>query len=265
MTTIGTRIGDGRTAEIYTWGDHQVIKLFRADLPLDWVDYEARIAQIVIEAGISAPAFDGVVEINGRRGIVYEYIQGTSMRTQMQQQPWLMIQFAQQFAEVHATMHQRSAPALPSQHERIETGIRQAPRLSAALKKRLLKRLETLPDGDSVCHGDFHPDNVLMSPRGLLVIDWTDAKRGIPAADLARTRLLLRESALPSSLSTAERLLFNVFRRIFYKAYWKSYTRLRPTSRESVQAWIPLQAAARLNESIDEEEDHLVQLAGKID
>ena len=114
MTTIGARIGEGRTAEIYIWGDHQVLKLFRAEM-LDNVDYEARIAQIVTEAGINAPVFGGVVEVNGRRGILYEYVQGVSMLKQMQKQPWSMIHLARQFAEVHAAMHQRSAPELPSQ------------------------------------------------------------------------------------------------------------------------------------------------------
>ncbi len=264
MTSIGARIGEGRTAEIYTWGDHQVLKLFRAEIPPENVDYEARIAQIVTEADINAPAFGGVVEVNGRRGILYEYVQGVSMLKQMQKQPWLIIHFARQFAEVHAAMHQRSAPALPSQRERIERRILQAPRLSDTVKKRLCKRLETLPEGNSICHGDFHPDNVLMSPHGLMVIDWTDSNRGNPTADIARTTLLLTQSALPSNLSAADHTIFTIFRRIFYTAYLRRYAQIQPLARDEVQAWIPLQAAARLNEGIREEEDHLVNLAEKI-
>ena len=48
MSTIGAQIGEGRTAEIYTWGDHQVVKLFRAEMSSN-VEHEARIAQIVTE------------------------------------------------------------------------------------------------------------------------------------------------------------------------------------------------------------------------
>lgn len=265
MTSIGLQIGEGRTAEIYAWGDNQVLKLFRAETPQETVDYEARIAQIVTEAGIQAPAFGGIVEVNGRRGILYEYIRGASMLKQMQNQPWYIFRFARQFAAVHAAVHQGSAPELPSQRERIERRILQAPRLRNEVKRRLLKRLETLPDGDSICHGDFHPDNVLLSPHGPAVIDWTDARRGNPTADLARTTLLLTQSALPPNTNPAEHALINVFRRVFYRAYLRRYRQIRPFAYDEMQAWIPLQAAARLNEGIREEEDHLVQLAEKID
>jgi len=265
MPTLGAKIGEGRTAEIYTWGNHQVVKLFRADLPAAHVDYEAQIAQIVTEAGISAPAFGGVVEVNGRRGIIYEYVQSASMLTHMKKQPWLLISFARQFAEVHAAIHQRSTPGLPSQHERLERKILQAPRLSDDLRNRLIKRLEAMPSADTACHGDFHPDNILMSPHGLMVIDWTDAKRGSPAADLARTTILLTESALPANLNPATRIFFAIVRRIFYAAYLSRYGQLCPVSNDEIQAWIPLQAAARLTENIPEEEAHLLELAKKID
>lgn len=31
----GPRLGVGRTAEVYAWGDHQILKLYRADMPRD--------------------------------------------------------------------------------------------------------------------------------------------------------------------------------------------------------------------------------------
>lgn len=36
-------------------------------------------------------------------------------------------------------------------------------------------------------HGDFHPANVLLSPQGPVVIDWTNAHAGEPAFDVALT------------------------------------------------------------------------------
>jgi len=49
-----------------------------------------------------------------------------------------------------------------------------------------------MPDGDRLCHGDFHPINVLGDLAQPLVIDWLDAARGAPAADACRSYLLLR-------------------------------------------------------------------------
>lgn len=52
----GALIGEGRIAEIYAWGDNQVLKLFREWCVPDWVDCEAQIARTVHAAGAPAPA-----------------------------------------------------------------------------------------------------------------------------------------------------------------------------------------------------------------
>lgn len=55
----------------------------------------------------------------------------------------------------------------------------------------LHRRLHAL----GVVHLDLHPENVLLSPRGPVVIDWTNAREGgDPAMDDALTWLILRTS-----------------------------------------------------------------------
>jgi hypothetical protein len=58
-TAKGPMIGEGRTAEVYLWGDGEVLKLYRAGYPAQWVDYEAKVARLVFEAGLGAPAVAG--------------------------------------------------------------------------------------------------------------------------------------------------------------------------------------------------------------
>ena len=77
----GPRIGVGRTAEVYAWGDRQILKLYLANMPREWVDHEARIGHIVATAGLHAPAIGDNVEVDGRLGILYERIDGPSMRS----------------------------------------------------------------------------------------------------------------------------------------------------------------------------------------
>ena len=41
--------------------------------------------------------------------------------------------------------------------------------------------------GDRLLHLDLHPANVILSPDGPVVIDWTNARRGDPVFDVALT------------------------------------------------------------------------------
>jgi hypothetical protein len=50
-------------------------------------------------------------------------------------------------------------------------------------------------DGPSVVHLDLHPENVLMTARGPVVIDWRNASGGEGDLDTAMTALILAEVA----------------------------------------------------------------------
>jgi thiamine kinase len=103
-----------------------------------------------------------------------------------------------------------------------------------------------------------------MSVRGPAVIDWMTAARGNPIADVARTTLLFRSSVLPAGTGPAKRLTTELFRRAFLSAYLRAYGRLRPFPVEEIETWMPILAAARLDEHIAEEEAHLVRLAESV-
>ena len=60
-----------------------------------------------------------------------------------------------------------------------------------------------LPDapvgrGVGLLHLDLHPLNVMMSPRGPVVIDWARACRGDPAVDVALAWILMAAGEVPT-------------------------------------------------------------------
>ncbi len=256
----GLLVGNGRTAEVFAWGEDQILKLYRPEMPRDWVGHEARIGRLVSEAGLAAPAVVDVVEVEGRLGIVYERIVGPSMLDALARQPWTIFRSARQFAEVHAAMHACRRDELPPQRGGLTRAIERAPALPAAARDKALAALARLPDGDVVCHGDFHPNNLIMSPRGPIVIDWTTASRGNPIADVARTVLMFRMAALPPHMLAGQRLLIQFLRARFRAAYLRAYRSRRACPDAELEAWIPVLAAARLNERIAPEEASLLRL-----
>jgi Ser/Thr protein kinase RdoA (MazF antagonist) len=133
---------------------------------------------------------------------------------------------------------------MPSQREQILFGLDHADGLAPEQKNRILQVLATLPDGESLCHGDFHPDNVLLTAKGPIIIDWMTGTRGNPAADLARSLVILETSALPPHIPALQRNLFDLVRKTLVNTYRSQYLLRSPYSKQELNAWqIPLLGA----------------------
>lgn len=253
----GALLGCGRTAEVYAWND-KALKLFVDGFPAEWIRAEAEATRVAHQAGLSAPAVGEVIEVDGRIGIVYERVDGVSMLQTFATQPWTFLSAVRRFVEFQVAMHNCAGPELPSQRERLRDAIQGAPRLTVEMKEQVLQALDRLPDGDAICHGDYHPDNIIMSSQGLVVIDWMNATRGNPLADVARTSLMCRVGAAPPGASRAVRWSTRLGQGAFHALYLREYFARQPFDREQLETWIPVMAAARLSERILEEESRLV-------
>jgi len=252
---LGEPIAHGRTADVYAWKERWVLKLFHEGHTPQDVQHEARIARAVHRAGLPVPAVGQVVETQGRPGLVYERIDGLSMLEEIETQPWKVLSSARLLAELHIGVHSREvAVQLPSQREQLARKIQQARGLGAKLQETGLKNLEGMPGGDRLCHGDFHPGNVIVSSRGPVIIDWIDATVGNPLADVARTSVIMLGVRGTEQAPWSQRMVVRWYHRI----YLIHYLRLASRGAEEHTAWYPIVAAARMSEGITEIEDWLL-------
>jgi len=252
----------GRTADVHDWDAGHVLKLFHPWFDLDSVKYEQRIARAVHASGVKTPAVLDLVQVQGRNGLIYERATGMSMLQMFARKPWMLFTYARDLARLHLEMHECSFEAdIPAQKSRLQFKLNDARALPASLKETLLKALDSLPEGDRICHGDFHPDNVLVSEKETVVIDWIDASRGNPLADVARTSVILLGAAASSQIPHRFQ---KVFVRMFHSVYLKQYFRRHPNAMEEYRRWLPIVAGARLSENIPEIEEWLVDWARKV-
>lgn len=259
-------VGEGRTAEILEWDEGRVLRLYRLGASLGTVQRELRAFRCASEAGVPSPAVypsdtgDGLIEVDGRLGIVMERISGPTMLRQLTQRPWKLWSYARLLADLNHSMHQQSSITLPSQRERFHIVIDQ---LSGQLDPKLLallhQTLDRLDDGNAICHGDFHPDNVILSDRGPVIIDWGPASAGAPAADVAWTVYLFKHGGTPPGMSRGQRVVLSTLRRLFLKSYCRNYMRLSSMRQRMIKQWAPVIAAIRLGDGIPEEEEGLLQ------
>jgi aminoglycoside phosphotransferase (APT) family kinase protein len=258
--TPGPLLARGRTAEVYAWSDNQIVKLFYAWCPPDSARHEQEIGRAIAATHLPTPKLVGAVEIESRQGLIYERVEGPTMVKQSNATPWLVFRFARQFADLHTEMHAARVDGLPRLHAALRPTIEGLEALPPDLKSRVLRLVETLPEGDALCHLDFHPDQVVMTAAGPVIIDWITAHQGDPLADVARTCLLLRFGQLPYG-SRAMRAFINLWRGLFYRTYLARYLHRHPgISRREITAWMVPVAAARLGERIEGEQELLLGL-----
>ena len=124
--------------------------------------------------------------------------------------------------------------------------------MPADLKDAAVRALEEMPAGDRLCHGDFHPLNVLITSRGPIVIDWNNAHVGNPLEDVARSTLILRGVSMsqPSLRSPID---------LFITTYLDRYFELIPGDQQQLDAWRPIVAAVRLVDNIAELQEWLLE------
>jgi len=254
---IGPKLGEGREAEVFAWGDDAVVKLYRPG-------YKGRRAETTVLAQLDgragAPRLIDVVDNDGRRGLVLERLPGSDMLTSLQQRPWRLVALAEQLAEAHLVVHDVvGSEDLPDVREVLTASIQDAP-LPPQLREFALRVLDTLPAGDRLCHGDYHPGNVLVAGDRVGVIDWANAARGVPEADHARTLLLLRWADPLPGTSLMSRGLMAAGRSLFARTYVGAYRRGSPQPQRNVGSWLTVNAAARMSDGIEVEWPKLIGL-----
>jgi uncharacterized protein (TIGR02172 family) len=233
-----TLVAQGQTADVFSWGHESVLKLYFPSLPVETTQREYTIARAIHAAGHTVPAVRDVIQIRGRHGIIFERVPGRSLVQQVERQPWKLFVAARQLAEWHVRLHDCAAPVeLPAQRDQIAQWIEAAAGCSDDDKETARRHLAQLPPGDRLCHGDFHPANVLLSARGPVIIDWSTGTRGHPLADVARTSVLFESASLPADTAVHLRLLMKFARRLLHATYLKRYFELRPDSTDALEYW----------------------------
>jgi hypothetical protein len=247
----------GRTAEIYALANNEVLKLFNLGTPRSSVVYEAEIAARVHATGQVCPAVGELVEVGGRHGLVYERFDGELLMMHLRRSPGRLVPLMRMMAQLHVEMHRNVITTLPARRARLRHNIQQAAALPEHLRGAVLAVLDKLPDGDRLCHGDFHPENILLTAQGATVIDWNDATMGHPLGDVARTLMLFRFAGLPRR--QPQRWLDRMMRSLLIGIYQRHYRTLAPFDAGVLERWLIPVAAARLAENVTEETPDLLR------
>lgn len=222
----GEHIGSGMTAVIYA-RDGIVAKVFREGQRKTEVFKEAFILSLVGELGIPAPNVYSVETFCGRTAVLMDQVRGISIADIIQKNPEKTDYYLDRAVELQIAMHKVSSSEFRPMRMMLNGMITASPGLSPEEKERLCTMLSELPDGLSICHGDFHPGNILLDGESYKIIDWAEVTCGCPAGDACR-------SYMDYSMTDKE----------MGEMYLGKYCAASGRTREEILTWLPVVAGA---------------------
>lgn len=189
----------GRASEVFDLGDGRVLRRFRAGGD---PEREALVMEHARRHGYPVPR---VLEVTAD-ALVLERIEGRTMVQELRRRPWRVGRNAAVLARLHRHLHELRGPAA----------------------------LPAVSEGDRLLHLDLHPENVILSPSGPVVIDWTNARRGDPQLDVALTWVIAATSG-------------GRFGRVFLRWFLPHF------DREELLRWLPMAGEMRVADVNDPE------------
>ena len=186
----------GGTGECYRINEDTIIKLYYEGFPVDRILHEKDGARAALVAGVpTAISFD-LVQARNRLGVMFELIQGRTLSELVVQDPDRAPQLGGILASIGKTLHNAEVRKtdLPSPTLAIRKELVKIDYMSEEAVHRIEQYLNLLDQEKHYVHGDLHPNNVVVSVNGPMLVDMGGFSVGSAMFDLASLRFSLFES-----------------------------------------------------------------------
>lgn len=235
----GKKVGVGNTATVYEWEDNKVLKLFHQDYPIESVEKEFENARLIWNMRFPKPKAHGIIRYNKQIGIIYDRLKGETLLD------WFMRtgnieECSVYMAKLHKQIIENKVNGIPNYKDFLKNNIQKAQSLKE--KDEILYIFDKLPNGNTLCHGDFHPGNIFIYNEQITVIDFMNICHGHFLYDIARTIFLVEYTPLPLEIKEKEKLLKS------RKKLADLYLMQMNVTRENIKDFLSVIIAARMGE-----------------
>jgi len=195
--SLGEKIGEGAMADVHAWAPGQVVKLFKPGVSRRLAWHEVHMTHTAFTSGAPAPQVFGLVNLEGRFGMVLEHLDGPTLLQLTRTGAMPRGQAGAILAGLcHAVHHTPPPPDVLPLRAWMEVSLQSSDgALPAPIATGVLALIDRLPPGDGLCHVDPHPGNVIMTAKGPRLVDWTFMMRAPAALDLGCCHMMLSEFA----------------------------------------------------------------------
>lgn len=253
-------LAQGGQAEIYELDKDRIIRVLRNTGEEEYLKVEMSIMKSLKEKGKAVPEVYEYLKIEGRPSLIMKRLNGDTMLDDIRKNPFHLLNQAQKLAELHIEVAD-SAEGLRmvSINDRAAHLIPKAEMLDNELKKFVFDVLGKLPRGNDICHGDFHPGNIIITGEQYYVIDWFGAALGEKLSDIAHTYLLLRNTPKIPGINSFQNFILGCSGNIISGRYLSTCEKLYPFDWSKFSKWMVVRAAERVFYGMPTEKESLIK------
>ena len=190
------KIAEGNTAEIFEIDEKKILKLFKTGYSKNAVLHEYDNHYMVSRVMENIPELFEFIEENQRFGFIMEKIQGKSLASLMLDDH-IFEQSMDTFTTLHKNWIMKTTDCTVPYTEWMLHMLN-----GKTNGDDLTERIKNLPSGNSLCHGDFHPYNIIFtSENDFVIIDFANICKAPQEYDVARTYFLLKNVAIKRTVA----------------------------------------------------------------
>ena len=183
-------IGKGGNGTVYRLDDERIVKVYRSEHSLEYIDRERAYAKAAFVSGIpSVIAFD-VVKTSDGYGVVFEAMNSDTLSHAMVTEPEKRDEYIRKYVELAKTLHttqmkgEEIATLKSLLYKRLDDNYMRES-LTAEELDTLRSIVDAMADVNTLVHGDLHPGNIMLQDGELMLIDMGEVTRGVPIYDVS--------------------------------------------------------------------------------
>ena len=184
-------IGRGANGAVYRLDSDRIIKVFYEGVSLESVKKEQKIGHEVFLTGLPTVISYGLeMTDEGQYGIILEMLGHNTLSETIEKEPEHFEKWMERYAELYKNIHETRPEGehLPRVKDLYRGYFEEsADWYTAEEMEKLYALLESIPERDTLIHGDYHPNNIMVSNDELILIDLGDFSIGHPIFDFLAT------------------------------------------------------------------------------
>ena len=217
-----------RVDKVVTRDKNTVLKIFGPTYKVSAILNEAMNEARAAETGLPVAKVIEVLKLRDHWCIRREWVEGKTLADVMASDKKNLMKYLKEFVAIQCEIFSKTSERMGNLADKLDKQISASP-LPKETRYDLHMKLQSFARGKALCHGDFNPTNVIITPEGeWRVIDWSHVRLGDPLADVARTYLLFW---LAGYVAAAEKYMALACEALKAKV-------------ADVQKWLPIVAAA---------------------